>query len=119
DRLADAGRATAARLDAAFVEVDLADPGAAEGAVDTAIAALDGIDVLVNVAGVLLLKPLLETTAAEWDAVMAVNARATLATMQAAARVMIDAGTAGRIVNVASMAAETGGANEGAYAASK
>jgi NAD(P)-dependent dehydrogenase (short-subunit alcohol dehydrogenase family) len=119
DRLADAGRATADRLDASFVEVDLAEPGAARAAVDTAIAELGGIDVLVNVAGILLLKPLLETTPADWDAVMAVNARATLATMQAAARAMIDAGRAGRIVNLASMAAETGGENEGAYAASK
>jgi NAD(P)-dependent dehydrogenase (short-subunit alcohol dehydrogenase family) len=119
DRLADPGRATAARLGASFVEVDLAEPGAAGTAVEAAIAELDGVDVLVNVAGILLLKPLLETTPADWDAVMAVNARAMLGTMQAASRAMIAAGTAGRIVNLASMAAETGGANEGAYAASK
>jgi 3-oxoacyl-[acyl-carrier protein] reductase len=119
DRLADAGRATAARLDAEFIEVDLAAPGSAEAAAAAGIAALDGIDVLVNVAGILLLKPLLETTAADWDAVMAVNARSMLGTMQAAARAMIAAGTGGSIVNLASMAAQTGGANEGAYAASK
>jgi NAD(P)-dependent dehydrogenase (short-subunit alcohol dehydrogenase family) len=119
DRLADAGRATAVRLDASFVEVDLAEPGAAGSALEAAIAELHGIDVLVNVAGVLLLKPLLETTPADWDAVMAVNARAVLGTMQAAGRAMIAGGTGGRIVNIASMAAEKGGANEGAYAASK
>jgi 3-oxoacyl-[acyl-carrier protein] reductase len=119
DRLADAGAATADRLDAPFVEVDLADPAAAEAAMHTAVAALDGIDVLVNVAGILLLKPLLETSAADWDAVMGVNARSMLCTMQVATRAMIDAGSGGSIVNLASMAAQKGGANEGAYAASK
>jgi 3-oxoacyl-[acyl-carrier protein] reductase len=119
DRLADAGRATAARLDASFVEVDLSEPSSAGAAVEAAIDTLEGVDVLVNVAGILLLKPLLETTPADWDAVMAVNARSMLCTMQVAARSMIDAGSGGRIVNLASMAAVTGGANEGAYAASK
>jgi 3-oxoacyl-[acyl-carrier protein] reductase len=50
---------------------------------------------------------------------MAVNARSMLCTMQAAARSMIAAGRGGAIVNLASMAAERGGENEGAYAASK
>jgi 3-oxoacyl-[acyl-carrier protein] reductase len=49
---------------------------------------------------------------------MAVNARSMLCTMQAVAPRMIAAG-GGSIVNLASMAAETGGENEGAYAASK
>jgi 3-oxoacyl-[acyl-carrier protein] reductase len=119
DRLADEGRATASRLDASFVEVDLSEPSTAGAAVEAAVDRLEGIDVLVNVAGILLLKPLLETTPADWDAVMAVNARSMLCTMQVAARSMIDAGSGGSIVNLASMAAKTGGANEGAYAASK
>ncbi|MDQ1514034.1 MAG: hypothetical protein QOC59_1876 [Microbacteriaceae bacterium] len=119
DRLEDPGRATAQDLGATFHSVDLADPDAAASAVDTAIEGLGGVDVLVNSAGVLLLAPLLETSAEEWDGVFAVNTRAVLLTMQRAARAMIAAGTGGRIVNLASMAAKAGGANEGAYAASK
>jgi 3-oxoacyl-[acyl-carrier protein] reductase len=42
-----------------------------------------------------------------------------LVTMQAVAPVMIAAGRGGRILNLASMAAKSGGAHEGAYAASK
>src|SRR4051794_2041293 len=113
DRLAERGRTTAARLGASFVEVDLAEPDAAGAAMEAAIDGLDGVDVLVNVAGILLLKPLLETTPADWDAVMAVNARSMLCTMQAAARAMIDAGSGGCIVNLSSMAAGAGGGGEG------
>jgi len=53
-----------------------------------------------------------------WDRILDVNARACLLTMQAVAPTMISAGT-GRIVNIASMAAKSGGANEAHYAASK
>jgi 3-oxoacyl-[acyl-carrier protein] reductase len=42
-----------------------------------------------------------------------------LTTMQVAVRHMIDGGTGGKIVNLASMAAKTGGAGEGAYPMSK
>jgi len=119
DLLEDRGRATATELDGLFVRVDLADCAGTAAAMATAIAGLGGIDVLVNAAGVLRLGPLLDTTPADWDAVFAVNTRAMLITMQAAATAMIAAGTGGRIVNLASMAAKDGGANEGAYAASK
>lgn len=119
DRLEQAGRAAAAELDGVFVPVDLANPRAARASTAAAIGALGGIDVLVNAAGVLRLGPLLETSPEDWDAVFAVNTRAMLITMQAAAEAMIAAGCGGRVVNLASMAAKSGGAHEGAYAASK
>ncbi|GLI28027.1 3-oxoacyl-ACP reductase [Agromyces rhizosphaerae] len=115
---ADAARATAHEIGARAFPVDLADHDAARAAVAGAAEALGGLDVLVNNAGVLRLGPLLEITADEWDLVQRVNARSMLSTTQAAAPVMIAAG-AGRIVNLASMAAKSGGANEAAYAASK
>ncbi|HEV7623257.1 MAG TPA: SDR family oxidoreductase [Amnibacterium sp.] len=119
DRLEDRGRATAGALGGEFVAVDLTDCRRAGDAVTAAAALLGGLDVLVNAAGVLRLGPLLDTTPDEWDAVFAINTRAMLVTMQTAARAMIGAGSGGRIVNLASMAAKDGGANEGAYAASK
>ena len=49
----------------------------------------------------------------------AVNTRSMLVTTQVAARSMIDAGAGGRIINMASMAAKSGGAGQAHYAASK
>src|SRR5690606_33318546 len=67
DILGDPGRAHAARIGAAFHEVDLADPDAAHAATAAAIDGLGGVDVLVNSAGVLEMAPLLEIAPASWD----------------------------------------------------
>jgi NAD(P)-dependent dehydrogenase (short-subunit alcohol dehydrogenase family) len=98
---------------------DLVDPEAAREALAALIAALGGIDVLVNNAGILRITPLLDITVEEWDLVLDVNARSMLVTTQVAARSMIAAGTGGRIVNMASMGAKRAGANQAHYAASK
>ena len=119
DRLADTGPRHAAALGARFHLVDLADAEAAAAVTAEAVGALGGVDVLVNSAGILRFAPLLEVTPQAWDETLAVNARAVLVTMQVAARSMIAAGGGGTIVNIASMAAKTGGAREGHYAASK
>lgn len=119
DRLAAEGSAHASALGGTFHEVDLLDPVAIEAAMADAIAALGGVDVLVNSAGILQSKPLLDITMEDWNRMFAINARAMLTTMQVSARVMVAAGAGGRIVNLASMAAKKGGANEAHYAASK
>ena len=115
----DVGRATADEIGGTFVGVDLADVGAATTAIERATEALGGVDILVNNAGILRLAGLLDITADDWDRTLAVNTRAPLFTMQAAARAMIAQGGGGAIVNIASMAAKTGGMNELGYAASK
>ncbi|MFW2514458.1 SDR family NAD(P)-dependent oxidoreductase [Demequina sp. SO4-13] len=98
--------------------VDLADPADTTRAMAEAIEGLGGLDVLVNSAGIFALAPLLEIEVEAWDSMQHINARATLVTMQSAARRMID-GDGGVIINLASMAAKSGGANEAHYAASK
>ena len=77
------------------------------------IAALGGIDVLVNNAGILRITPLLDISIEEWDLVFDVNVRSMLVTTQVAARAMIAAGRGGRIVNMASMGAKRAGARPG------
>ncbi len=119
DRDANAGEATAQELGATFLSADLGDDADARRAVSDAADALGGLDVLVNNAGILRLTPLMEITADEWDTVMRINARSMLSTTQTAARIMMDAGTHGSIINLASMAAKSGGTMEAHYAASK
>ncbi|MBF4635657.1 SDR family oxidoreductase [Agreia pratensis] len=102
-----------------ILHCDLVDVASVEAAFAAARAELGGIDVLVNSAGILARGSLLDLTPERWDLVMDVNARGTLFAMQHAARAMIEQGTGGTIVNIASMAAKAGGADEGAYAASK
>lgn len=119
DRLAAEGTAHAAALGGTFHEVDLVDPVATAAATTAAIDALGGVDVLVNSAGILQLKPLLEVTVEDWNRMFSINTRAMLTTMQVAVPRMIADGVRGKVINLASMAAKKGGANEGHYAASK
>jgi meso-butanediol dehydrogenase / (S,S)-butanediol dehydrogenase / diacetyl reductase len=70
-------------------------------------------------AGVAVTAPLLETTAEQWRRTMDVNLAGVFHCYRAAARQMVDAGTAGRLVGAASVAAHRGGIWQGAYSASK
>jgi NAD(P)-dependent dehydrogenase (short-subunit alcohol dehydrogenase family) len=119
DRLVEQGSAHAAAIGGEFHEVDLLDPVATASTTQAAVDALGGVDVLVNVAGILRFSSLLELTVQDWNETFSINTRAMLTTMQVCARSMIDAGDGGKIVNLASMAAKKGGAGEGAYPASK
>lgn len=87
------------------VTVDLLDVDATERAVQAAWDALGDIEGVVNSAGIYPNTPLLELPVAEWDRVLAINLRAPFVVGRAAARLMIDAGVRGRIVNVSSTAA--------------
>jgi 3-oxoacyl-[acyl-carrier protein] reductase len=119
DRLAEQGTALAQELGCHFVPVDLTDHTSTADALQHAIEKLDGIDVLVNNAGILRFSPLLDISVEEWNTMFAINTTAMLVTTQIAATSMITAGTGGKIINLASMAGKTGGAGQGHYAASK
>ena len=98
---------------------DLADRDAPARLIDDAVAALGTIDILVNNAGVVTAEDEWQLTPAQWDRVMAVNLRAAFFAAQAAAAVMREH-AGGAIVNVASIAGQTGGlAGSPAYAAAK
>ena len=80
------------------------------------------LDILVNNAGIGIIQPLMEVGEADWNRVMAVNAKGVLLCSQAAARRMIARGAGGRIINIASAAGKMAISKDapmGAYGASK
>lgn len=78
----------------------------------------DRLHALVNNAAVQIAKPLVETSVAEWDAVMASNLRSVFLGIKLAHPLLLAAG-GGAIVNVSSVHAIATSANIAAYAASK
>ena len=98
---------------------DIGDEAAATAAHAQLVQGLGRIDILVNNAGVLNNHKLAATTATDWRRVMAANLDGALFLSQATAPAMKAAGW-GRIVNVSSLAAKTGGLTAGtAYSVSK
>jgi NAD(P)-dependent dehydrogenase (short-subunit alcohol dehydrogenase family) len=84
-----------------WVVGDLSDPAVPARLVAETAAALGGLDVLVNNAGLTLSKPALELTAEDFDAVFSVDVRGAFLASQAAAGAMGEQG--GVIVNITSV----------------
>jgi len=85
-----------------------------------AVAEHGSLDIWINNAGIgYLMMPLLDVTPEDWAAVIDVNLSGAFHGLQAAARVMVQQGRGGRIVNIASQAAKSGFAMAQAYTASK
>ena len=100
------------------VRVDVSDEAQVVELFNTAMPRLGGLDILVSNAGILLEKPLLETTAADFDRLIGVNLRGVFLIGREGIRVMRrQAG--GRVINVASELAYLGRENCSIYCASK
>jgi NAD(P)-dependent dehydrogenase (short-subunit alcohol dehydrogenase family) len=98
---------------------DLSEVSACAHLVADVVAAFGRIDVLVNNAALLSQLPVASITADDFDRVIAINLRAPFFLAQASL-VEMRKRRFGRIVNIASMAARTGGASDAfVYAASK
>jgi len=114
-------RATAAELgDAAIaVEMDVSRQESIERAVSETIAALGGIDILINNAAIFTAAPVTEITRDDFERVFDINVAGTLFTLQAVARHMIERGEGGKIINMASQAGRRGEPLVAVYCASK
>jgi NAD(P)-dependent dehydrogenase (short-subunit alcohol dehydrogenase family) len=88
---------------AVAIAADLAEPAEARRLVEQTVDDLGRLDVLVNNAAIFLRTPFAETTAADFDRIIAVNLRGVFFCAQAAARAMGRRG--GRIVNLADVGA--------------
>jgi NAD(P)-dependent dehydrogenase (short-subunit alcohol dehydrogenase family) len=84
--------------------VDVADEASVERLADRAVAELGSLDIWVNNAGIYPSTPFVDMSSKEWDRVLDVNLRGTFLGSRAAARRMIEAHTAGVIINVTSTA---------------
>jgi NAD(P)-dependent dehydrogenase (short-subunit alcohol dehydrogenase family) len=87
-------------------------------AVQTTEESLGSIDILINNAGVMLLKPFHETTVKEWDFVQDVNVRGVFLCSRAVVPQMM-AKKNGVIINLSSIWGTKGGPDRSAYIASK
>ncbi|MET0596512.1 MAG: SDR family oxidoreductase [Mesorhizobium sp.] len=110
-----------ARIEAAggtarAVKADIADPAAVAALFEAAEAAFGGVDVLVNNAGVMQLKPLADTDDALFDRTVAINLKGTFNALREAARRLRPGG---RIVNFSSSVIGLRMETYGVYAATK
>jgi 3-oxoacyl-[acyl-carrier protein] reductase len=81
--------------------------------------ALGGLDILVNNAGITLWEDFFATDEAHWDATLDTNLKGVFFCTQAAARLMRDQGSGGRVVNISSGASRSAFKRATPYNASK
>jgi 2-hydroxycyclohexanecarboxyl-CoA dehydrogenase len=124
DLNADAAAATAARFAKAHgatvigVGVDVANSASVASAFAGVVERLGPIDVLVNNAGIDVMKLFIESTEDEWDRVISVNLKGTIICCRAVLDSMIER-QSGKIVNIGSDAGRVGSSTEAVYSATK
>ena len=117
-RVAVADRDTTGIEAEAHLPGDLLDPAYADGLPAAAAAALGGLDIVVNNAGVITRGPVTETSDQDWDLSVGVNIQAPFRICRAALPLMADQG-GGAIVNVASCWGLRPGPNHAVYCMTK
>ena len=101
------------------VEVDVTREDAVQAVTNRAVLEYGGIDVLVASAGLATSAPITETTLEDWERNYAVLARGYFLAARETFRVMVEQGSGGSIVFVASKNALVAGANAAAYSSAK
>jgi rhamnulose-1-phosphate aldolase/alcohol dehydrogenase len=123
DRDGPAARKVAEQIGSADAAVDITvnviDETAVATAVRAAVLAFGGLDLVVNNAGMSISKPLLETTAEDWDRQHDVMARGSFLVSREATRIMAEQGMGGDIVYICSKNSVFAGPDNVAYGAAK
>ncbi len=101
------------------VQADVTDEAQVSAAINAAVLAFGGVDLVVNNAGLSISKPLLETTEKDWDLQHNVMAKGSFLVAKAAAKVMIAQGLGGDIIYISSKNSVFAGPNNIAYSATK
>ena len=103
---------------AEVVVADVCDPAQVRHAVAVA-ARHDEFWICINNAGVNRPGPTVDMAVDDWDVVLDVNVRGTFLVSQAVARVLLDRGRGGRIINISSQMGVVGYPGRAAYCAAK
>lgn len=120
---AEKAQAVAAGIGSTDVAIGLAanvtDEDAISAALDEAVLAFGGVDIVVNNAGLSLSKSLFETTAADWDLQHDVMAKGSFLVSKHAARILVDQKLGGDVIYISSKNSVFAGPNNIAYSATK
>lgn len=121
---ADGAAATAKAVEelggtSSIFQADLSDIQQIDKLVRFAIEEMGGIDVLVNNAGVVPKKQILDMEMEEWNQTLQLNLSAPFYLAKMVAKEMINSQTAGTILNISSVYAKRASENFSAYTASK
>lgn len=107
------------------VTIDVTNKASVDGLVQKVLQVFGRVDILVNNAGINIPRLLVDPAGKEelteeiWDKVVSINQKGVFLCAQAAARVMIDSGKGGVIVNMASESGMEGSEGQSVYAATK
>ena len=104
---------------AVAVELDVSDARSVQSAFATMMGAIGTPDIVVNNAGISIVKPLLEHDESDWDSVIDTNLKGVWLVATEAARRMVAAGIPGSIINIASILGERVAGGIAPYAVSK
>jgi gluconate 5-dehydrogenase len=99
--------------------LDVANVASIRAFVDQVLAAFGHIDVLVNNAGYNRVKPALEITEEDFDAISDVNFKGAFFAATMVAQSMIEQGVKGSIINISSQVAHVGGPLRAVYSGAK
>ncbi len=119
----DKARAVASEIGSTDVAIgvaaNVADEAAVQAALNEAVLAFGGVDIVVNNAGLSLSKSLFETTEADWDLQHDVMAKGSFLVAKNAARILVDQKLGGDVIYISSKNSVFAGPNNIAYSATK
>ena len=98
---------------------DISDLEGMDNLVWTALSKFGKLDIMINNAGILRDRTLLNMTETDWDLIMKVHAKGTFLGTRAAARIMRTQGTGGAIINTTSISGLAGNFGQANYGCAK
>lgn len=101
-----------------FMLADITQEGVCAKVVDACVEKFGSIDILVNCAGICIIRDVMDFTRKEWDAMINLNLNCSFEMSHEAARYMIPQ-RSGKIINICSLFSFLGGLGSPAYAAMK
>lgn len=101
------------------IVADLSDEQVLPAVLDEVVAQFGRIDILINNAGIIRRTPAAQHSAQDWHDVLGLNLNTVFFLSQLVGRRMLEQGSGGKIINIASMLSFQGGINVPGYTAAK